>query len=339
MTANRQWIDIQNIGIEGQGWTNGLVSPYDRLPAHARDLVSENLWNLSRSSTGMCITFVSDTKAIHIRRELASAQLGEHNFNNCAFSGFDLYADDHGQWRWIATTPHSQAEASEYILVQDLPGKHTYRMYLPLRNQLLKAEIGIDNGSSLKAVSPRRDKPIVFYGSSIIHGAYASHAGLSHPSLLGRRLNKPIVNLGFSGSARMEKEVAALLGELDPAVYVIDPMPNMDAKMVQERAKTFLQHLRSLRPHTPFLLMEDAPKTNAWFFKEKMAENRQKWQEMRKIYKHLQDEGENNIFYLKGNHLFGTDNEASIDGIHPGDLGLTRMADKIYPLLRKIIAG
>ncbi|MBF0245792.1 MAG: hypothetical protein HQL31_11080 [Planctomycetes bacterium] len=38
-----------------------------------------------------------------------------------------------------------------------------------------------------------------------------------------------------------------------------------------------------------------------------------------------------------GEDLLGLDNEASIDGIHPGDLGYMRMADKMTPLLEKIL--
>ena len=58
---------------------------------------------------------------------------------------------------------------------------------------------------------------------------------------------------------------------------------------------------------------------------------------MRKVWKELQFEGENNIVYLKGNSLFGSDGEASIDSIHPGDLGYLRMTEHLYPVLKKIL--
>ena len=47
-------------------------------------------------------------------------------------------------------------------------------------------------------------------------------------AILGRRLRRPIINLGFSGNGRMEAEVVTLLAEQDPFVYVIDWFPNMN---------------------------------------------------------------------------------------------------------------
>ena len=51
---------------------------------------------------------------------------------------------------------------------------------------------------------------------------------------------RPIINLGFGaggeaatdGSHRMEIEVGSLLAELDPCVFVIDCLPNMNESTV-----------------------------------------------------------------------------------------------------------
>ena len=114
-------------------------------------------------------------------------------------------------------------------------------------------------------------------------------------------------------------------------------MPNMDLEQIRSNAKPFLKRLRGLRPGTPFLLMEDAPKTNGWFFREKLDDNRKRWNAMRKIYRELQDEGERRIVYLKGNTLFGTDGETAVDSVHPGDLGYESMTDQLVPLLKKML--
>jgi lysophospholipase L1-like esterase len=42
------------------------------------------------------------------------------------------------------------------------------------------------------------------------------------------------------------------------------------------------------------------------------------------------------LHYIDGHDLFGSDGEASIDGIHPGDLGYMRMADALEPVLRRL---
>ena len=65
---------------------------------------------------------------------------------------------------------------------------------------------------------------------------------------VGRRLDRPMLNLGFSGNAQMEPEVATLLAEQDPCLFVIDPLPNMDGPMVTERAEAFMRILLAARP-------------------------------------------------------------------------------------------
>src|SRR5207248_2870477 len=81
--------------------------------------------------------------------------------------------------------------------------------------------------------------------------------------ILGRRLNCPVINLGFSGNGRMDPEMASLLAELDAAVYILDCLPNLSAKEVAERTEPFVRILRKARPQTPIVLVEDRSFANA----------------------------------------------------------------------------
>ena len=61
----------------------------------------------------------------------------------------------------------------------------------------------------------RRTKPVVFYGTSITHGGCCSRPGLSFGNRVGRDLDVPVVNLGFSGSGVMEFEMSEHLAKID----------------------------------------------------------------------------------------------------------------------------
>src|SRR6185295_14374582 len=76
-------------------------------------------------------------------------------------------------------------------------------------------------------------------------------------AILGRQLDRPVINLGFAANGNMDLEVAALLAELDPALYVIDCLPNMDGPAIAERAEPFVRTLRKAHPATPILFVED----------------------------------------------------------------------------------
>jgi len=335
--ANRlEWMDAHEIGIEGQGWRD-TVAPYDRLPAKAETVVRNVVWNSSRSATGMCVHFRTDAPRIHARWQLRNAALGEANFPVAGFSGLDLYGDDRGTWRWVGCTKDVAGQAPECCVVDGLDGvERGYRLYLPLRNPVDKLEVGVPAGARLQPIPPSMEKPLVFYGTSIVHGAYGSHAGVVYPAILGRRLHKPVINLGFSGNASMEIELAELLAELDARAYVIDALPNMDLGLVNERTETFVRALRDRRPQTPVVLVEDFPRTNSWIKPQTRDGIAEKCRRFREIYEALVDEGMKGLCYVDGRELVGLDGEASIDGTHPSDLGYMRMADAIDPVLRPL---
>jgi len=58
---------------------------------------------------------------------------------------------------------------------------------------------------------------------------------------------------------------------------------------------------------------------------------------LRAAYQRLQDANVANLHYVPCDDLLGDDDEATVDGTHPTDLGFTRMATVFEPVLRKLI--
>ena len=71
----------------------------------------------------------------------------------------------------------------------------------------------------------------------------------------------PVINLGFSGSGKMEPAMADLLAELDPSVYVLDCLWNMSPEMVP-RVEPFVEAAARPHPDTPIVLAEDCSVRN-----------------------------------------------------------------------------
>jgi lysophospholipase L1-like esterase len=258
-------------------------------------------------------------------------------------SGIDLYArDDQGRDRWLGVArPTAQdVEARLADGIDSLPDgqPRLYTAYLPLYNGVESMEIGVPAKRRFAGVAPRTEKPLVFYGTSIMHGACASRPGMSITGILGRRLQRPVINLGFSGNGRLETEVGAFLAELDPAVYVIDCLPNVRATEVAARTEPLVRQLREARPNTPILLVEDRTYTNARFFQSSRARHAASRAALREAFDKLQADGVTQLYYLEGDSLLGSDGEAATDGSHPNDLGMVRYADAYEPILRKILA-
>lgn len=331
------WYKVRDWGVEGRGWAD-TKRYFDRLPEKAEGVVREPVWNLSRHSAGMCVRFVADTPDIYIRYQLLNENLAMSHMPATGVSGLDLYGEDgQGIDRWVAVVKPEQQEIEAAIAKGLAPGKRSYTLYLPLYNGVEELEIGIGKGEFFQPLAPREEKPIVFYGTSILQGACASRPGMAFPAILGRRLARPTINLGFSGNGRMEPEMAALLAELDPCVYAIDCLPNMDEAMVGERAAPLVRQLRQARPETPILLVEDRSFTNTPFFPSRREQHQKNRAALKRAYRELMDSGVERLFYLDGDYLLGLDGEAATDGSHPSDLGMVRYADAYEPVLRAIL--
>ena len=206
------WFDGLDVGLEGQGWT-GMKHPYDRLPAEAESKVPEKVWTLSRHSAGLSVAFVTDSPVISVRWSLRLEDLAMNHMAATGVSGVDLYAKQGETWRWVATGRPEKVKGNEKVLVDGAPaGRHEYRLYLPLYNAADSIQIGVRPGSTLVKASayPRElAKPMLFWGTSILQGGCASRPGMAYPSIIGRRMHRPVINLGFSGAGRMDPEVTS----------------------------------------------------------------------------------------------------------------------------------
>ena len=335
------WYNPEQWGIEGRGWDDTEVY-YDRLPARMKGVVRDAVWNLSRHSAGMAVRFQTGSEDIKVRYRLKSPGLDMVHMPATGVSGVDLYGQvADGTFRWVnVARPGAQdvnvTLAAKIDAVADEAGRE-YMAYLPLYNGIEKIEFGVKSGSSFTPLTPRKEKPLFFYGTSIMHGACASRPGMAISSIIGRSLNLPAINLGFSGNGRLEMELVELIAEIDAAVYCLDCLPNLNAQWTEERAYPFISKLRSLRQDTPILMVEDRSFTNSQFHKhlrDRHAGNRKAF---RAAFKRLNAEGLKGIHYLEGEGILGNDGEAATDGSHPNDLGMLRYAEAYLKSLKRIL--
>jgi len=330
-----EWYDLQLIGTEGQGWTD-TQSTYDRLPARAEGVVRDPVWKLSNHSAGICARFISDSTSVSARWVLRKSEIAMNHMAATGVSGLDLYVRGENGWRWVAVGRPKEV-TNEVELLTGIPGGfHEYLLYLPLYNGVEKVELGIVAGKFLGKAPINPKKPIVFYGTSITQGGCASRPGMAHPAILGRRLDTPIVNLGFSGNGKMDPEIGDLLTELDPSVYVIECTPNMEPETIAERTVPLVKKLRTARPETPILLVESIHHQREWFIDAYRDGVEKKNRPLKESYEQLLDEGIENLHYLASDSFLGDDSEGTVDGVHPTDLGFLRIAEAFEPVLRRL---
>ena len=332
------WYDARAIGLEGQAWSD-TRSPYDRLPAKAEGVVRAPVWELSHHSAGLLVPFATSSPVIHARWTLTSSRLEMPHMPATGVSGLDLYVRVNDRWRWLANGRPAQQSNTAQLVTGLAAERREYLLYLPLYNGVSAVEIGIASDASLER-QPRateRRKPIVFWGTSITQGGCASRPGMVHTAIVGRRLNWPVVNLGFSGNGKLEPEMARLIAEIDAAVFVLDCLPNLSPEEVAKLAEPAVRILREARPDTPILLVEDRDYSDAFLVESKRNRNRDSQAALLRTYERLNSDGCKQLHYLKAETLFGNDGEDTVDSSHPTDLGFSRMADAFEAALKPLL--
>ena len=196
----------------------------------------------------MCVRFTTDAGAIQVRW----SQLKGGNTPSAmphmpatGVSGVDLYAKTK-EGKWLFKGNGRPAGATNTANLGANAGQE-HILYLPLYNGVTSVEIGIPKEKTISQDCSARLKGrlIVIYGTSITQGGCASRPGMACTAIVGRKLDAQIINLGFSGSGKMESEMADLLCELDPNVYVLDCLWNMSVEMINERLEPFVRKLRA----------------------------------------------------------------------------------------------
>ena len=328
-----QWFDPLEAGpvVHGVGWTE-LRSGYVRLPDRAREVVRDQIWDLSRNSAGLSLVFESDASEILV---LYGVHDGLQMFHMPATgrSGVDLYArDSEGRLRWVAPDFPAQIrnDSTRYIysnITYYPEGSKTYEyhLYLPPYNTIDSLKIGISQGASIRFIPETREHPVVIYGTSITQGACASRPGNGWTDIVERELDLPIVNLGFSGNGRLEPEVLELIAEIDASLYILDTTPNLThATDIEDRILRAVQILRA-RHDCPILLVEHSGTVGEVASTAK-AQFRKANAQVRSAWEALQRRGIPEIYYMTHEEL-GLPMDGMIEGVHHNDLGMRALAD------------
>lgn len=314
---------------------------YQRFPAAYQDRSRPRLWELSLNSAGLYLRFRSDAPSIKAHW----INGGNHmpHMTDAGTGGLDLYARIDGRWRFVGSgfTWDREKEKTRTLVANMEPKMREYMLYLPLYDRLDFLEIGVPEGYSVLPPAentPKADRPVVMYGTSILQGGCASRAGMAHTAILSRAIDREVVNLGFSGNALLDMEVAELIADVDwPAVIVLDYVPNASAEQIREKGEAFFRRIRTVHPAVPVIFVEDPVFTHAVVDQAIAREVEEKNLAQAELFLQLKQAGEKDIYYVGAKGMIGEDGEACVDGIHFTDLGMMRYAQHLLPTLKKAL--
>tara|TARA_B110000483_G_scaffold54994_1_gene68648 strand:- start:95 stop:1186 length:1092 start_codon:yes stop_codon:yes gene_type:complete len=309
---------------------------YDRLPFSYKNIVRKPVWDLSKSSAGLSIRFLSNSTTISVKWKI----LNDFTMNHMAetgIKGVDLYYKNDNGWQYI-NTGRPQGIDNDYLLVDNMTEKlREFKIFLPLYDGVKNIEVGINSTSLIRKVKENTKKPIIFYGTSITQGGCASRPGMAHTNIISRKLDIDVVNFGFSGNGRMEQPIAELISETEPLFYVIECMPNMiSAENISKTTIPLVNTIKKKNPDTPILFVDH------FDFSFSVLDNQVKKHTdsmntaLKTEFKKMVDNGYENIFHLESENALGSDYEGTVDGVHFTDLGFIRYADFLIERFKEL---
>ena len=334
--------------IEGQAWHRETTDPYDRLPSRVEPLVRKPVHDLSKQSAGLMIRFRTNAKQIKIRYQTGKTEnYALNHMPATGVSGVDLYSiNTHGVEQWCKgfrsfkdTVLYTFSGLTVDSTFHNLGPE--YRLYLPLYNQVKWLEVGVGKNNHYEFLPVRLEKPIVVYGTSIAQGACASRPGMAWTSILGRKMDRPLINLGFSGNGLLEDPIIDLLTEIDAKVYVLDCLPNLIGNRVSNdsisvRVRRAVKTLQAQKPNAPILLVDHAGYTDGGTNRARQESYEEVNQIQTSTYNEMIAEGLTGLYYLTEEEI-GLGMDDMVDGTHPTDLGMLHYAEAYEAKLRTIL--
>lgn len=319
------------------------MNNFHRLPESMKDSLREPVWNLSKHSAGLYIDFKSTAESIFVRYGV-SGSLNMPHMPTTGVSGLDLYAfnADSREWNWAHGSYHFSDTITYNFSDLSAKGENlTYRLYLPLYNEVTWLEIATNDGVEVRFITPKpTNKAVLVYGTSIAQGACASRPGLAWTNILGRLTNSPVINLGFSGNGRLEPVLIERILNQDALAIVLDCLPNLGvsknlpAAKLKELILNAVKQIRAADSQVPVILTEHS----AGFNPQVLNRNSHKVAEettlvAREAIKELMDAGVGHIYILE-NSAIDLSINSTVDYVHPNDLGMEKIAEAYYELIK-----
>ncbi len=323
--------------IRGLYWFGQEDYEITRFPASSFPRLRPDVAFLSTNPSGGRICFRAKTSGIGIELDYPPSRRYE-KFSRCGQCGVDLYMDGEFYSTFI---PLQDGYFINFVKV-DPASEHEFTLYLPTYATVKLLSLDVEDGEITPPSPLAIPKPIVFYGSSITQGAYASRPGLAYPAIIGRRLNAEIINLGFSGNGKGEPEVADLIAQIDASCFVMDWGANLmspeEEGLMEERYRPLLRKVKNAHPKTPILLVGtqwvgSMPwEPRAQYFIGKIQA------EIKAAYDEEVQAGNKLIDYIDGRTFVGpADADLTVDRAHVTDLGFYRYVEALVPRLKKFL--
>ena len=331
------WLDVRRAPFSLHGLYDPQNTPFFyRIKPDVAAATSAGVEALGKESAGARVRFSTNSPYIAIRAKFRVVGRSSH-LSLVSSSGFDLYIDGEYGSRYAKEfrMPYDMVDSYEQIVYLDGEVMRSYTINFPVHAVVESLEVGLKPGAAIDSARPYRDiAPVLFYGSSIVHGTAASRPGTIYPAIISRELNLDFRNIGFSGMAKGEPALAEWMATLPMSVFVCDYDHN--APTVEHLENThyaLYQTIREKNPDVPYIMIT---RPDYWTLPCEQESILRRRDVIMASYLKARATGDKNVYFIDGLSFNSVPHqyEMSLDSVHPNDAGFIRMAEVIGTVIR-----
>lgn len=330
-----RWVQADSLTIINRARTGGPV--WQRLDVDSYPQLTKTVRKYYSFPTGMAVRFRTDSPVIYARWNTTD-KVNSVNTTVIAQKGLDLYVLDGDKWRYAGTgRPQVGKSRQEWALMENgSEGVKECMLYLPLYDTIDSLQLGIAPEAELTAAPNPFTRKVVCVGSSITHGIGVSRPGMAYPARLQRALNMEFVNLGASGQCKLDDFFAEIVADTDADAFLFDTFSNPSAAQIDERFDRFVSIIRKAHPTVPLIFLQTLDRETTGYNAKIRQYEADKQAAARACLARAMAR-DKNIHFIDPGMPIGSDHEATVDGVHPTDLGHQRIIDSLIPRLLPLI--
>lgn len=281
----------------------------------------------AKCPSGMAIEFITTSSSINIKASLMEIGNIPH-MTEYAIKGMDIYVKTGDKWNWKGCYCPNTSRTNiidRCVSINDNKDEVTVRIFCPLYSIVDGFAIGVEKSASIKIRTTLPKCRIAVYGSSITQGCAVSRPGKSYTNIISRHYDADVYNFGYSGSARGEDEVAAMLSKVPADLFVMEYDHNATVDELSTTHKAFFERIYRENPRLKFIFMSrlsvgQSVTADEGYRRKDIIES---------TYEYAIDQGCKALFIDGQKLIVGEMSDYFVDDKHPNDEGTRLIADAL----------
>ena len=176
-----------------------------------------------------------------------------------------------------------------------------------------------------------KELPILVYGTSVSQGAWGNTVRSNYTSILSFESKREVLNLGFSGSAYLDKQMADYLAKIPSHIFFIDPTLNLYSTEIisKTRVEYLIKEYRKYNKTTPIVVVSKFHIDNTG------SDEGTEGQWMKDVVTKLAKK-DKNLYFLSRSELGAYTIADWANDPHPNSQGMQKWADAYLKMIKKL---